>query len=95
MLVVGRIPNVHQNKCIIEPFTLKELETIPERYKAVWNSRDLKDGSLKKEAFEEARNIFKGFLIQASNIKTVDDVKEGADAVLVGQNIECFDHSMK
>lgn len=87
VLVVGRIPSVHIEKCLIEPLTLRELQTIPDNIKVVWNSRNLSDGGLKKETFEEVRAIFKGWLCQASNIKTIDDVNDGANAVLVGTHL--------
>jgi indole-3-glycerol phosphate synthase len=90
VLVVGRIPAIHVEKCLIEPLTLAELATIPQNLKVVWNSRDLADGSLKKETFAEARKIFKGWLCQASNIRTPADVQEGADAVLVGEHLAEF-----
>lgn len=89
-LVVGRVPNIYEkykDKIFLEPNTLDELRQIGEGAKVVWNSRDLKAGGLKAETFEEARKIFKGFLVQASNIKTKHDVKPGADAVLVGENL--------
>jgi indole-3-glycerol phosphate synthase len=95
VLVVGRIPQIHLNKIFLEPLTLKELEKIPVGLKVVWNTRDLETGELKKETFEEARKIFKGWLCQASNIKTLADVKEGADAVLVGEHLEEFVKSLK
>jgi hypothetical protein len=42
VLVVGRQPKVHADKCWIEPLTLAELATIPDTCPmAVWNSRDL------------------------------------------------------
>ncbi len=94
VLVVGRLPEVNLEKCVIEPLTLEELKNIPRGVRAVWNSRDLSDGGLKKETFEEAREIFKGWLCQASNIKTVSDIKESADAVLVGTNLEEFSRSL-
>ncbi|MES2314724.1 MAG: hypothetical protein V4524_02175 [Patescibacteria group bacterium] len=90
ILVVGRIPKIHTDKCLIEPLTLAELKTIPHDMKVVWNSRDLATGGLKTETFEEARKIFPGWLCQASNIKSVEDMQEGADAVLVGQGLEGF-----
>ncbi len=94
VLVVGRIPAIHLKKCLIEPKTLRELKTIPGNIRAVWNSRDLSDGKLKKETFEEARAIFNGWLCQASNIKTIDDIKEGANAVLVGEHLFEFAESL-
>ena len=63
VLVVGRIPNVHPEKCLIEPLTLEELSHIPEDLKVVWNSRDLDNGGMKTETFEEARKIFLIFKI--------------------------------
>ena len=90
VLVVGRIPSVHIEKCLIEPYTLGELSSLDKNTKAVWNSRDLKTGGMKEENFSDARKGFSGWLCQASNIVTVDDVKEGANAVLVGTNIEEF-----
>ena len=93
VLVVGRIPEIYQEKCLIEPLTLPELKTIPEHLKVVWNTRDLSDGKMKKETFEEVRKIFKGWLCQASNIKTLADIKEGADAVLVGTYLIDFSAS--
>lgn len=94
VLVVGRIPKIHLDKCLIEPNTLEELSKIPESVKAVWNSRDLKTGGLKTETFAQARALFKGWLCQASNIQTVADIQEGADAVLVGTHLEEFSEQM-
>jgi indole-3-glycerol phosphate synthase len=97
VLVVGRIPDLPEDllkRCFIEPNTLEELKSIPKHLKVVWNSRDLKNGGLKKETFEEARAIFKGWLCQASNIRTIADVNENADAVLVGTYIEEFSGSL-
>jgi indole-3-glycerol phosphate synthase len=95
VLVVGRIPAVHAEKCLIEPLTLEELKRIPENFRAVWNARDLKDGSLKTETFAEARKVFGGWLCQASHLQTVADIKEGADAVLVGTNLLGFVASLQ
>jgi len=94
VLVVGRIPKVHIEKCLIEPLILAELETIPHALRAVWNTRDLRDGSTKEETFAEARARFSGWLCQASNLRTVEDIKSGADAVLVGTHLEEFAASL-
>ncbi len=94
VLVVGRIPAVHADKCLIEPNTLEELKALPEDMKVVWNSRDLATGGMKTETFEQAREVFKGWLCQASNIKAIADIKQGADAVLVGSHLEAFSDSM-
>ena len=90
VLVVGRIPLIHRDKCLIEPFTLAELQNIPLDMKAVWNSRDLATGGLKKETFEQARLLWKGWLCQASNIRTTEDICSGADAVLIGTHLTEF-----
>ena len=87
VLVVGRIPAIHLDKCLIEPYTIAELTRLPGQCRAVWNSRDLATGGIKKEQFEEARRIFSGWLCQASNIKDIKDVHEGADAALVGTHL--------
>ena len=94
VLVVGRIPGVHQDVCIIEPNTLQELKDIPETYKVVWNSRDLQTGGIKQDDFQKAREIREGWLCQASNIKTKDDIAVGADAILVGTYLETFATSL-
>lgn len=90
VLVVGRIPAIHTDKCMIEPISLKELSKIPEDLRVVWNARDLASGGRKRETFEEARKIFKGWLCQASHIRIVADIKDGTNAVLVGENLEKF-----
>ncbi|HEY4511884.1 MAG TPA: hypothetical protein VJH55_03530 [Candidatus Paceibacterota bacterium] len=95
VLVVGRIPLVYADKCLIEPLTLEGLKIIPTAARAVWNSRDLDTGGMKKGTFEQARKIFSGWLCQASNIRTVSDIKEGADAVLVGTHLEMFTKSLR
>lgn len=87
VLVVGRIPSINVEKCFIEPLTLEELKTIPSEHRVVWNSRDLSDGGIKQETFEQARALFKGWLCQASNIRTRNDIKDGADAVLIGTHL--------
>jgi len=94
VLVVGRIPKVHLDKCLIEPLTLEELKNIPEGSKVVWNSRDLSSGGFKEETFEQAKEIWKGWICQASNIKSIKDVKEGANAILIGSNLRGFIESI-
>jgi len=94
VLVVGRIPEIYQNRCLIEPRSLGDLKNIPPEFKVVWNSRDLETGGLKKETFEEARKIWSGWLCQASNISATGDIKNGADAVLVGSKLEEFCDSL-
>jgi indole-3-glycerol phosphate synthase len=94
VLVVGRIPLIHADKCLIEPNTLQELSSLPSHVKAVWNSRDLSTGGFKKETFAEARKIYTGWLCQASNIHSIADIEPGANAVLVGSNLEKFAKSL-
>jgi indole-3-glycerol phosphate synthase len=90
VLVVGRIPAIHTDKCMIEPLTLSELQSIPESLRVVWNSRNLTTGGLKKETFEQARALFAGWLCQASNIKSPEDIQVGADAALIGTHLAEF-----
>jgi indole-3-glycerol phosphate synthase len=93
-LVVGRIPGIFQKKCLIEPLTLTELKNIPFELKVVWNSRDLNTGGLKKETFQEVRELFPGWLCQASNIRTIVDIEKEANAVLVGTHLFEFAESL-
>ena len=94
VLVVGRIPAVHADRCLIEPLTLPELVALPSRLRAVWNSRDIETGGLKKETFTDARKIWNGWLCQASNIKTIADVEASANAILVGTHLREFEKSL-
>jgi indole-3-glycerol phosphate synthase len=95
VLVVGRVPKVHTEQCLIEPMTFEELIELPADIKAVWNSRDLNNGGMKTESFGQAREAFTGWLCQASNIKSVADVHPDADAALVGTNLLAFASSLK
>ncbi len=96
VLVVGRISLVQPEKCFVEPYTLRELKNFPIETRVVWNSRDLMNqGKPKTERFEQARRMWDGFLCQASNIRSVKDVKQGADAVLVGAYLPEFAKSLK
>jgi indole-3-glycerol phosphate synthase len=94
VLVVGRLPKTGLERCLIEPLDLKGLATLPAGTKAVWNSRDLSTGGLKSESFAQARALWKGWLCQASNIRTVGDIAQGADAVLVGSHLPEFADSL-
>jgi indole-3-glycerol phosphate synthase len=95
VLVVGRVPMMYIDRCFIEPYTLAELGNLPLGTKAVWNTRDLLTGGLKKETFEEAREVWPGWLCQASNIVTIDDIKDGAHAVIIGGHLIEFEKSME
>jgi indole-3-glycerol phosphate synthase len=93
VLVVGRIPAYYGEKCMVEFNTVAQLKLVPTKQKIVWNSRDLATGGLKTETFEQARSVFGGWLCQASNIRSVDNIKEGADAILVGTHLPEFAES--
>lgn len=87
VLVVGRIPDVHMDKCLIEVLSLSELDVLPAGARAVWNSRNLDTGEPKSETFTQARERFNGWLCQASNITHVTDIDPTADAILVGTHL--------
>jgi len=104
LVVYGHTPNGFRplpryellKYCLIEPATLEDLQNISSGIRAVWNSRDLYNkGEPKTETFEEARKLFNGWLCQASNLNTVQDIKPGANAVLVGTNLEKFSESLR
>jgi len=98
VLVVGRIPEVHNEKVLYEVESLLQLQQfkklLPNTAKIVWNSRHLSDGSDKIETFEQAKAIWPWWICQASNIKDISDVKSWADAVLVGTNLKTFIQSI-
>ena len=94
VLVVGRVPQRYQDKCWLEPVNLQELKSYPLDSKVVWNTRNLEDGSLKIETFTEARQLWLGWLCQASNISTLNDVDPLADAILVGTHLPEFIQSL-
>ena len=92
-LVVGRIPKVYLSRCFLEPYSLAQLRTMPPGSKVVWNSRDLMDLSVEKfkpHTFAEARAIWPGLLIQASNIQTEADIHPEADGAIVGKSLPEF-----
>ena len=90
VLVVGRVPDTLTEQCWLEPNSLAELVKLPKGAKAVWNSRDLATGLHKTETFTQARNIWDGWLCQASNICAAADVDPSADAILVGTHLPEF-----
>lgn len=94
-LVVGRLPGVHLERCLVEPNSLEELVELDRGIKAVWNSRDLAAGGLKAATFQEAREVFPGWLCQASNIRQLSDIEPLADAVLVGTHLEALSDEIK
>jgi len=94
-LVVGRIPCVMPGRCLIEVNAVREFKILSKGTLAAWNARWPLTGEEKTETFEEARRAWSGFLCQASLIKTVEDIKPGADAVLVGTYLPEFAESLK
>ncbi len=92
VLVVGRLPPTElRPQCILEPLSLRQLNLMPSRDRVVWNTRDLATGGHKKESFSDARIVHgAGWLCQASNIRTKDDVDPRADAILVGTHLRRF-----
>ena len=90
VLVVGRVPGKNKTKCWVEPNSLQELVELPEGTRAVWNSRDLATGGLKSQSFQQARQLWPGWLCQASNIRTIDDVDSSANAIIVGSYLPEF-----
>jgi indole-3-glycerol phosphate synthase len=90
VLVVGRVPEVHIEKCLIEVESLELLRQLPSTVRAVWNARDLSTGRPKEETFEEARQVFSGWLCQASYITLPIDVHPEADAILVGTHLPTY-----
>ena len=93
-LVVGRIPQVFDERIIVEPAGLDDLQDIPSEYRVFWNTRDLATGGLSVESFDDARRLRSGWLGQASNIRTVNDILPGANAALVGTHLEDFAKSL-
>jgi hypothetical protein len=56
----------------------------------LWNARNLETGEPKKESFDTARWIHRGWLCQGSFIATLDDIHPKADAFLVGEHLKDF-----
>lgn len=98
VLVVGRTPNDYKLRpfCWIEPYSIGQMGRLSLTYLdvVVWNSRDLGTGEVKTETFDEARRVFEGMLVQASNIHSINDVRPGADGIIVGQNLQQFTDSL-
>lgn len=88
VLVVGRMPRFYRTHCLIEPTNLRHLSELPSDVRAVWNARDLTTGKPKQATFNQARRLFSGWLCQASNVSSIDDIHPGANAVLIGTHLE-------
>ncbi len=87
VLVVDRLPKIHLDKCLIEWSTIEDLGKMATGQRAVWNSRILETGERKVDTFDKARQIFPGWLCQASNISNLDQINLAANAVLIGTNL--------
>lgn len=93
VLVVGRYPEYKPERCFIEPYSIQDLKKLQSHENIVWNSRDLFDGSLKKETIKDVREFFGGWLCQASNIKSEFDIDSFCDAFLVGEHLMSFNEN--
>jgi len=94
VLVVGRIPNIYVDKLLIEPLEFSEIVKIPKNLKLVWNSRDILTGGQKKETIADIRKIWDGWLCQASNISSENDINPSVQAILVGKQLRNFVRSV-
>lgn len=90
VLAVERVPAVSPEQCLVEVEDIAGFAKLPPGTKAVWNSRDLATGDAKTETFEQARAAWDGWLCQASNIRTPNDIEPSADAILVGTHLPEF-----
>lgn len=93
VLTVGRVSDLEST--IFEPLNLQQLRVVlacvrPQPHRVLWNARNLDTGQPKLEAFEAARELHRGWLCQASHIKSTRDIKPGANAVLVGEHLPVF-----
>jgi indole-3-glycerol phosphate synthase len=100
VLVVGRIPEDEKllPYCWLEPTNLKQLDEFCSKVECtmVWNSRNLEDGCLKEGTFDDALKLTKSQqLIQASNIRSVEDVHPLASGYIVGTYLPQFIKSIK
>ncbi len=92
---VKKLNPIYYPRVWIEPKNFQQLEALASdnaNYHIVWNSRDLTTGLPKKETFEDARRIYKGWLCQASNIRGEMDIYYDCnpDAVLIGEHLQSF-----
>jgi len=99
VLVVGRLPGerIDISRCMIEPTCVSEVVNINtfdaktrEKIRLVWNSRNLVNGGKKLLGIPDIQDIWSGWLCQASNIESSEDVYEGVDAVLVGTYLAIY-----
>lgn len=77
---------------IQEAFVLEDLADIQPHRLVMWNSRWMLTGGRRPatESFSVARRLFRGWLCQASFIKSLADVHPDADAFIVGEHLPEF-----
>jgi hypothetical protein len=90
VLVVGRVPNVYADQCLIEPLSFDEIKHLPEDIHLVWNARDLRTGHKKNETITDVRKIWHGWLCQASLITQTEDINPTVQAALIGEHLPLF-----
>jgi indole-3-glycerol phosphate synthase len=90
VLVVGRIPaDKYLDKIWYEPLTLAGLvdhKSVAKDLKVVWNARDLNTGERRYE-WPGVRDLYPGWLCQASFIEHPADVLDDASAFIVGEHL--------
>lgn len=95
VLTVSFFPTICQDRVWYEPRSLWGMKEAPSsNTNIVWNERDPLNGLTKKEKITKARGEWDGWLCQASNIQTVDDVNPYVEAVLVGRYFPTFVDSL-
>jgi len=95
-LVANREPAVFRDKCLLEPLTLDGLASLTGRDRAVWNARNPFTGETKLESFDQAREVRpEGILIQASKLRTIEDVHPEASGIIIATYIDEFAASLR
>lgn len=90
VLVVGRVPGVYVEQCLVEVADAGQFMEFDSSVKAVWNQRNLANGARKAERFDDVRHIWPNWLAQASFIRYPKDVCPDADAFIVGTHLAQF-----
>ncbi len=100
VLVVDRIPKVHEDKCLVEMSELQDLLGLPKHFKRVWNARDLRALLAHRPPevrvpIQDVRELCPdAWLCQASHIRSPWDIWPEVDAVIVGTHLREFAHSL-
>jgi hypothetical protein len=85
VLTVGWWPEGNP-RCWQECTSLEQLRT-SRAGRVFWNSRDPVSGKTRPESWAQAREARKGWLGQASRIRSAADIAPNADAILVGEGL--------